>query len=151
MKAVATKPGITLYLSTDEAIALEAILGGMKGNLAQLVPGWYDRIADALETRNDVVTVSHAVEQRYRYFGVDATQYDSNNASQIYSGPLENNPVVSTYELSTGPWQIREYQDGHFDAHDAGGIALSPGFDSFADALKWACEQEAARRILEQK
>lgn len=75
MKVNATKDGVTLKLTTEEAIALEAVLGGASGSIARTLP-WYDQIADALETRGHVDTISHAVEQRFVHFNTSATYWN---------------------------------------------------------------------------
>lgn len=47
------------------------------------------------------------------------------------------NPVVKRTPLRAYPgWLIREYADGKFDA--SRGIALSPGYDTFAEAVGFA-------------
>jgi hypothetical protein len=49
------------------------------------------------------------------------------------------NPVVRETRLRVAPgWAVREYQDGLFDAYRVGGLAVSPGFDSFQGAVAWA-------------
>ncbi len=39
---------VTLAMSVEEAVALEAVLGRLRGEAARLLP-WYDDIADVLE------------------------------------------------------------------------------------------------------
>jgi hypothetical protein len=47
------------------------------------------------------------------------------------------NPVVKRTELRAYPgWTVREYADGKFDA--SGKVALSPGYDTFAEAVGFA-------------
>jgi hypothetical protein len=40
---------VKLEMSVDEAVALEALLGILRGEAAATFPGWYDDIADVLE------------------------------------------------------------------------------------------------------
>lgn len=65
---------VKLEMSVDEAVALEAILGGMRGTLARTLP-WYGGIADALEGAGLVTTISHAIEQRFHRFEVGLVEY----------------------------------------------------------------------------
>jgi hypothetical protein len=47
------------------------------------------------------------------------------------------NPVVKETPLSRYPgWTVREYADGKFDC--SGRIGLSPGYDTFAEAVGFA-------------
>lgn len=50
------------------------------------------------------------------------------------------NPVVRTTPLRAYPgWVVRQYADGTFDSCQvSGGIALSPGYDTFAEAVAFA-------------
>lgn len=52
---------VTLTLSVDEALALESLLGVLSGRAARRVP-WYDQIADELEAKLPIGTISQAVE-----------------------------------------------------------------------------------------
>lgn len=80
MKVSPTKDGVTLKLSVDEAVALEAVLGGACGPLARVLP-WYDSIADVLEEKHLPTTIAHAVEQRFYYFRTEATFWDAASES----------------------------------------------------------------------
>lgn len=54
------------------------------------------------------------------------------------------NPVIRSERLVAYPgWTLREYADGMYDAFYTGG-ALSPGFDSRADAGSWLADLEPA-------
>ena len=60
------------------------------------------------------------------------------------------NPVLLEQQVLDGRWAIRRYANGMHDAAQVGGPGLSPGLDTFNQALGWACEQEAARRLLDE-
>lgn len=49
------------------------------------------------------------------------------------------NPVVRATTLLTGrSWVVRQYADGTYDAFDTNGVALSPVYSTFEEALTWA-------------
>jgi hypothetical protein len=82
MKVNTTKDGVTLKLSIDEAVALEAVLGGFRGPIARALP-WYDAIANALEHEKHNLlsgrTISQAVEERFVPFHCAPTFFDGDN------------------------------------------------------------------------
>lgn len=60
------------------------------------------------------------------------------------------NPVVATTLFFAETWAIREYANGVYDAAEVKGPGVSPGLDSFDEAVQYVCEQEAARRVVAQ-
>lgn len=79
MKATATKTGVTLKLSTDEALALEALLGCLSGPPARSVP-WYDAIANELEHEKHNLLGGRTIYQALR-------EYEAAGKLPVY--PLE--------------------------------------------------------------
>ena len=61
------------------------------------------------------------------------------------------NPVLGEQQVLQGRWSVRRYRNGMHDAAQVGGPGLSPGFATFNQALGWACEQEAARLLLDER
>jgi hypothetical protein len=82
MKATATKDGVTLKLSVEEAISLEAVLAGAVGPIARELP-WYDAIADVLEAKHLPTTISHAVEQRFHHFHTSPTFWSEKDDTYV--------------------------------------------------------------------
>lgn len=61
---------------------------------------------------------------------------------------LGPNPVVRETPLDRYPgWTVREYADGIYDATHKGG-ALSPGYQSFAEAVAHARAQDGSKGVL---
>jgi hypothetical protein len=54
------------------------------------------------------------------------------------------NPIIHRTPFYAGRWEIREYADGMIDAAATRGIALSPGFVTWDEAVSWVCDQETA-------
>lgn len=63
------KTGITLKLTTDEAIRLEAILGSLSGIPAHVFP-FYDEIADALENPTHNLLNGFSISQAVAFAGL---------------------------------------------------------------------------------
>ena len=55
MKARSTHDKLHLTLDRNEALALENILGALSGPIVETIPGWYDDIADALESTGGIL------------------------------------------------------------------------------------------------
>ena len=54
------------------------------------------------------------------------------------STTTNGNPIKRAAELRAYPgWLVREYADGMVDVAQIGGLALSPGFTSWAEAIDW--------------
>jgi hypothetical protein len=59
----------------------------------------------------------------------------------------QRNPVVRETQLRQFPdWVVREYKDGTYDAAQCSGPGLSPGCDTFHEAVAWVRTQELLTR-----
>lgn len=53
------------------------------------------------------------------------------------------NPVQTRFALAAFPeWTVRQYRNGMYDAVQ--GIAISPGFETYAELLAWLREERAS-------
>lgn len=67
---------------------------------------------------------------------------------KIHPWTTTPNPVTSsTTQLTVDgeQWFIRSYKDGKYDAVQANGPGISPGFDSYQEAARWVRLTDEAR------
>jgi hypothetical protein len=50
--------------------------------------------------------------------------------------------IIARTAFYAKTWEVREYANGMFDAHQLDGLGFSPGFDSFDEAVEYVCDVE---------